>query len=327
MVGIPLTTDHLKGGRFFKLLTRKKKKKDDSPWEMESSLPPQTPPKDCENVTIHPMLVTRSDMRPPSAEKILQRQRSRSMSDLPSVIFHAPDSQAIIVAPENHHSHHLQDSVQLPPFPLPDKWARKGVILDPEERARQRRNLQLQKEREDRALVKEEAERQRRMKLEKEMVLQQEEEEEVRRLAEVKQELSRIKLERRRREQLEKEEEERQRRELEERKQCDRKRRMEEHQRAEEWRRQQAQKVEAAAREAAEIQRREEGKRRVKIQLAEAVVKQTKGERDLMGWATIQSRDTALWRRRYFKFVGNTMLLYQSAQVKWWFSLAPWSSY
>ena len=306
----PHTIDYLKGASFFRFLSRKKKKKKGG--EMES-LPPQTPPKDSANVTIHPILAARADIRPPGTNKILQRQRSRSMSDF-SVNFHAPNSQAIIVAPENRHSHDLQGGVQLPPLPLTGKWAPKDAIPDPETRARQRRELELRKEREEQALLKEEAERQRRLKLEKENVLRQEKEEEVRRLAEVEQELSLIRLERRRREQSEKEEEERQRRELEDRKRHDRKRRMEEHQRAEEWRRQQAQKVEAAARETAKIQRQEEEKRRDKI---EAAVKQMRGERNLTGWITMQSRDTVLWRRRYFKFVGTTMLLYRSAKVKW----------
>ena len=320
----PHTTDRLKGGSFFKLLSRKKKKKDNFPGEMESSLPPQTPPKDGGNVTIHPMLVTRSDIRSPRMDKILHHQRSRSMLDFPSTIFHAPDFEDIIVAPENRPSHHLQDSAQLHPLPLRGKWVRKDAISDPEERARQRRNLQLQNERQKQALVKEEAERQRRLKLEKEMILQQEKEEEAQRLAEVEQEISRIRLERRRLEQAEKEEEEQQRRKIEDRKQRDRKRRMEEHQRAEEWRRQKAEKMEAAAREAAEIQRREEAKRRYKIQLAEAEVKQTKGEKDLTGWITMQSRDEVVWKRRYFKCVATTMLLYRSAEVKW-FRLVSWS--
>jgi hypothetical protein len=314
----PHTTGRLKGASFFKLLSRRKKKKkrDDFPGEMES-LPPQTPPKDGENVTIHPMLVTRSDIRSPRMDKRLHHQRSRSMLDLPSVAFSAPEFEDIIVAPEGRPSHHLQDSAQFHPLPLRGKWAHKGAVSDPEERARQRRDLQLQKEREEQALVKEEAERQRRLKLEKEMILQQEKEEEAQRMTEIEQEISRLRLERRRLEQLEKEEEEEHRRKLEDRKQRDRKRRMEEHQRAEEWRRQKAEKMEAAAREATEIQRREEAKRRYKIQLAEAEVKQRKGEKDLTGWITMQSRDEVLWKRRYFKFVATTMLLYRSAEVKW----------
>lgn len=312
----PHMIDRLKGGSFFKLLSRKKKK-DDFLGEMESSLPPQTPPKDSANVTIHPMLVTGSDIRFPRMDKILHHQRSRSMLDLSSVVFRSPDFEDITVAPENHPSHHVQDSAQFHPLPLRGKWVRKGGISDPEERARLRRDLQLQKEREEQVLVKEETERQRRLKLEKEMVLHQEKEEEAQRLAELAQEISRLRLERRRLEQSEKEEEEQQRRKLEDRKQRDRKRRMEEHQRAEEWRRQRAEKSEAAAREAAEVQRREEAKRKYKIQLAEAEVKQKKGEKDLTGWITMQNRDEVLWKRRYFKFVATTILLYRSAEVKW----------
>jgi hypothetical protein len=298
--------DLLKGTNLFKLLRRKKKKKD-SPGETESSLPPQTPPKD-DGHPIHPMLATRSDIRPSRTEKILQHQRSRSMSDL--VIRSSVDT-----IPANDDSH-LQYSAQLRPLPLRGKWANKGAILaDPVERACLRRELQLQKEREEQELVKEEAERQRRLKLEKEKILRKEKEEEARRLAEVEEEISRIRLERRRREQLEKEEEEEQRRGLEDRKHRDRKRRLEEHQRLEEWRKQQAQKLGAATQQAAEIQRREEAKRRDKIQLAEALVKQTKGERELTGWTTMQNRDEISWRRRHFKFVENTMLLYRSAEV------------
>jgi hypothetical protein len=315
----PSTTDRRKGGSFFKLLSRRKKKKkrDDLPGEMESSLPPQTPPKDGGNVTIHPMLVTRSDMRAPRMDKILHHRRSRSMLDLPSAVFCPPEFEDIIVAPENRPSHHLQGSAQFHPPPLQGKWAHTRTISDPEERARRRRDLQLQKEREEQALVKEEAERQRRLKLEKEMILQQEKDEEALRLALIEQEISRLRLERRRLEQLEKEEEEQHRRELEDRKQRDRKRRIGEHQRAEEWRRQKAEKMEAAAREAAEIQRQEEENRRYKIHLAEAEVKQTKGEKDLTGWITMQNRHEVLWKRRYFKFVATTMLLYRSAEVKW----------
>ena len=311
----PHTTDRLKGKSFFKLLSRrKKKKKEDFPWDMGS--PPQTPPKDSGNVSIHQMLVTRSEIRSTRMDKILHHQRSRSMLDISSVIFRAPDlEEDIIVVPETHLSHHQQDSPQFHPLPLQGKWARKGSIPDPEERARQRRVLRLQKEREEQALVKGEAERQRRLKLEKEMILQQEKEEEAQRLAEIEQEVSRIRLHRRRLEQAEKEEEEQQRRKIEERKQRDRKRRVEEHQRAEEWRKQKAEKMEAAAREAAEIQGREEAMRRYKIQLAEAEVKQRKGEKDLTGWITLQSRDEVLWKRRYFKFVATKMLLYRCAEV------------
>ena len=312
----PHTTDRLKGGSFFKLLSRRKKKRDDFPGEKEFSLPPQTPPKDGGNVTVHPMLVTRSDIGPPRMDKILHHQRSRSMLDLSSGTFRAPDFEDVIAAPENRPSHHLQDSAQFHRLPLQGKWARKGTISDPEERARQRRDLQLQKEKEEQALVKEEAERQRRLKMEKEMVLQQEKEEEAQRLAEIEQKISRIRLERRRLEQAEKEEEEQQRRKIEDRKQRDRKRRMEEHQRAEEWRKHKAEIMEAAAREAAEIQQRDEAKRKYKIQLAEAEVKQTKEEKDLTGWITMQSRDEVIWKRRYFKFVATTMLLYRSAEVK-----------
>ena len=313
----PHTTDRLKGGSLFKLLNRKKKKKrDDFPGEMESSLPPQTPPKDSENVSIHPMLVTRSDIKPPRMDKLLHLRRSRSMLDLSSVIFRAPDFEDIIVAPEDRPSHHQRDSAQFHPLLLQGKWARKGPISNPEERARLRRDLRLQKEKEEQALVKEEAERQRRLKLEKEMILQQEKEEEARRLAEIEQEISRNRLQRRRLEQAEKEEEEQQRLKIEDRKQRDRKRRMEEHQRAEAWRKQKAEKMEAAAREAAEIQRQEEAKRRYKIQLAEAEVKKMKGKKDLTGWITLQSRDEVLWKRRYFKFVASTMLLYRCAEVE-----------
>ena len=313
-------TPHTKTGRLkkgkslFKILRRRKMKGDDFTGEMESSLPPQTPPKDSGNVSIR---VTRLDSRSPRMDKTLHHQRSRSMLDLSPVTSRAPDFEDIIVAPKNHTLYHLQDSAQFQPLLLQGKWSRRGAISDPEGRARQRRDLQLQKEREEQALVKEEAERQRRLKLEKEMFLEKEKEEEAQRLVEIEQEVSRIRLHRRRLEQAEKEEDEQQRRKIEDRKQRDRKRRIEEHHRAEEWRKQKAEKMEAAAREAAEIQRREEAKRRDKIQLAEAEVRQTKGEKELTGWITLQSRDEVSWKRRYFKFVATTMLLYRCAEVKW----------
>jgi len=302
---IPAVPPLPKGGSLFANLLRRKKKTDDGIEELERGLPPPTPPKD-KNLFPQPVSLSHSSPLPSAVNHPIRRQRSRSMSDF-TVVSHVRGSDEVVIEPEQDER---SNSYTLP---LRGKWSQEGALpRDPAARARRRRELQLQREREERDALEEETERQKIMKREKDAFLREEMEEEAHRKAEVEQEIRRITAERRRREQLEREEDERRRQALEERKKQDRERRLEEHRRLEEWRKEQTKRGEVAARQAEDSKRREEAERKKKIQQAEAKVKESKGESELTGWITVLSKDSLSWKRRFYKFVGNTIFLYRS---------------
>jgi hypothetical protein len=92
---------------------------------------------------------------------------------------------------------------------------------------------------------------------------------------------------------------------------------MEEHRRLEGWRKEQAAQAEKATQLAEQIRRREEEERKKKIQLASSRIKGTKADLDLVtGWVTMQTGDSLVWRRRYFKFIGSTVFFYRSPKEK-----------
>ncbi|KAF9478270.1 hypothetical protein BDN70DRAFT_880130 [Pholiota conissans] len=291
-----------KGGSMFTNLLRRKKRTDDSYDDMDD-VPPPTPPKDkgVHQVTQSYSLPSGSSTR----NQPLRHHRSRSLSDY-AVISHVRGSDEVFIEPERKYEPYQAFSLR-----PSGKWSNE-LPHDPEERARRRREAQLHREREEQEAIEEEAQRQRQLKLQKEEFEKQEKEEEGRRKVEVEREIRRITAERRRREMLEKEEEERKRQELEERKRIDRERRVEEHRRLEEWRKEQVRRGEIVARQAEETKRREEAERTKKIQQAAAKLKRAKEDSDLTGWITIQTADSLSWKRRFYKFVGNTVYLYRS---------------
>ena len=297
---------HLKGGGLFTNLLRRKKKADDSFDDMNTGLPPPTPPKDTAKFSVHPVTLSHSlPTGHPSNVQPLRHHRSRSMSEF-AVISHVRGSDEVVIEPERYQTFTLRPS---------GKWSNE-LPNDPEERARRRRELLLQREREEREALDEEAERQRQIKWQKAEFERMEREDEARRKAEVEREIRRITAERRLREMLEKEEDERKRQELEERKRIDRERRLEEHRRLEEWRTAQTRKEEALARQAEDAKRQEEVERKRRIQQAAAKVNRTKEEAELTGWITVQSADSLSWKRRFYKFVGSTIYLYRSPKVR-----------
>lgn len=295
-----------KGGSLFTNLLRRKKKADDSYDDMNASLPPPTPPKDTTKFAVHPVTLSHSlPAGHPSNVQPLRHHRSRSMSEF-AVISHVRGSDEVVIEPERYQTFTLRPS---------GKWSH-DLPSDPEERARRRRELHLQREREEREALEEEAERQRQLKWQKEEFERMEREDEARRKADVEREIRRITAERRLREMLEKEEDERKRQELEERKRIDRERRLEEHRRLEEWRAAQARKEEALTRQAEDAKRQEDVERKRRIQQAAAKVKRTKEEAGLTGWITVQSADSLSWKRRFYKFVGSTIHLHRSPKVR-----------
>lgn len=295
-----------KGGSMFTNLLRRKKRTDDS-YDAMDDLPPPTPPKD---KGVHQVAQSYSLPTGPSGRnQPLRHHRSHSLSDF-AIISHVRGSDDVIVEPERRYEPH--QAFTLRPS---GKWSHE-LPSDPAERARRRREAQLQREREEQDALEEEAERQRQLRLQKEEFAQQEREEEARRKVETEREIRRITAERRRREMLEKEEEERKRQEAEERRRIDRERRLEEHRRLEEWRQEQARRGEMAVRQAEETKRREEAERKRKIQQAAAKLKRAKEDSDLTGWITVQTADSLSWKRRFYKFVGSKVYLYRSPQVR-----------
>ncbi|KAK7056172.1 hypothetical protein VNI00_002724 [Paramarasmius palmivorus] len=203
-------------------------------------------------------------------------------------------------------------------LPLDRKWVSPEItsytfIPDPNERARRRQLIQEQRKREEEEAIQEEAERQRRLKLEKEALLRQEEEEERQRRASLDEELQRARNERRLKEEREREEDKKKKQEIENRKRADRERRLEEHRRLEEWRREQAKRAMEEENKELGTKKHEEAERRAKIRKMVSEVENDVHEGQLVaGWVTLQISESLVWRRRYFKLIGNTMFFYRS---------------
>ncbi|KAJ6591725.1 hypothetical protein DFH09DRAFT_1137813 [Mycena vulgaris] len=311
-------------GSMFSLLRRKKKPEVEfgqvEPFNVhpEEDAPPPPPPKDKVRRSFSyqpeaPHKPETSRAPPPRPLPNLVTTRHRSNSDY-TVVDHSSSSDELVVV-----------SPAVPPLrspgikkrsaTLPSKWNAEPV--DPAQRARRRMELQRQREIEEEQALEEEAHRQIQLKMQKQALLKEQEEEEEQRRVSLEQELKRVTAQRRQREQLEREEDERKKQQLEERKRADRERRMEEHRRLEEWRKGQAAQAEEAARRTDQVRKREEAERAKKIQLAGAKVKSARTDADLVtGWVTMQTGDSLVWRRRYFKFVGTTVFFYRSPKEK-----------
>ncbi|KAG6827703.1 hypothetical protein H0H92_010704 [Tricholoma furcatifolium] len=197
------------------------------------------------------------------------------------------------------------------PSNLRGKWG--SEPLDAAERLR-RRQEELRQRQEEEAAARQEEERLKEVRrLRKEQELRELEEAEAKRRASIEEEVQALAYERQRRERLEKEEEERRRLEIEERKRVDRERRMEEHRRLEEWRKEQTRMAEESARRADEARRKEEVERKKKIQVAEAKVKKNHNVDSLIsGWVSMQTDDSLLWKRRFYKFIGTAAYFYRN---------------
>ncbi|KAG6906691.1 hypothetical protein DXG01_012561 [Tephrocybe rancida] len=197
------------------------------------------------------------------------------------------------------------------PAGLRGKWTTEP--LDASERLRKRQDELRQRQHEEEEARREEAKLKEIRRKRKEQELKELAEAEARRRASIEEEVQLLAAERRRKEKLEKEEEERKRIEIEERKRIDRERRLEEHRRLEEWRKEQARMAEESARRAEETRRREEVERKKKIQVAEAKVKRNHNVDSLVsGWVSMQTNDSLLWKRRFFKFIGTAAYFYRS---------------
>ncbi|KAF9078046.1 hypothetical protein BDP27DRAFT_1253044 [Rhodocollybia butyracea] len=311
------SSPHKSQSLFSSILRRSRNKTEDVPWESDDDAisppppptPPKVPPKDQGQSQIHsPPLrsraVTNPEFRSSLAEFAFISHPIQSSDD--EVLVEHPNSPA-------------KTSIDKPngalfSIPIDRKWVQDAVsIPDPEERARRRQIAQQQRAREERRAQAEEAERQARIKQEREEMKRQEEEEEEWRKAMLEQELQEITAQRRAVEQREKEEDERKTQEIEMRKEQDRQRRIQEHEKLEKWRQQLAREAEAEKRKEADDKRKMDAERKTKVQ---DMVKEVKGEMKSSGsttaWATIQTSDSLVWRRRYIKLVGSKFFLYRS---------------
>ncbi|KAJ6518647.1 hypothetical protein C8R45DRAFT_948817 [Mycena sanguinolenta] len=340
----PSPTSKGSGSMFSSLLRRKKKPEFDKdigigPIEPFSlyledvpdtppSPPPKPPPKDKEgrrsfSVSYQHQRTEESPRiasQPPAPRPPPQiaTTRHRSNSDY-SVVNHRDSSSSddvVVVKPESPVPRPRSPGMMKRSVTMPSKWNNE-LVGDPAERARRRELLKRERELEERKALEEEAQRQRRLQQRKEAVLKEQEEEEQRRRMSIENELKRATEQRRRREELERREEEQKQRELEQKKHAERERKMEEHRRLEEWRKEQAAQVEKMAQVEDQTRRREEEERRKKIQLVSSKIKSTKADTDLVtGWVTMQTGDSLMWRRRYFKFIGSTVFFYRSQKER-----------
>ncbi|KAH0582596.1 hypothetical protein H2248_010525 [Termitomyces sp. 'cryptogamus'] len=337
-----------KSASMFTSLIRGRKKKLDSVDDTEGQAlneayvhdppPPPAPPKDkatffamqsSEDVTSRQVLAPLRRPAPGNSSpyQVPQRSRTGSISEY-AVISHASSSNVHETGQPNEfgqnqsvylgYSNPSQGRDYDPPVHamsmpagLRGKWG--SEPMDAAERLRKRKEeLRRRKAEEEEARWEEEnlkEERRRR----KEQELREIEEAEARRRASIEQEVKAFAAERRRKEELEKQEEERKRREIEERRRLDRERRMEEHRRLEEWRMEQTRMAEESSRRAEEARRKEEVERKKKIQVAEAKVKMNHNVDALIsGWVSMQTDDSLLWKRRFYKFIGTAAYFYRS---------------
>ncbi len=243
-----------------------------------------------------------------SQDRTVRYRRSRSLSDF-AEITHSDMEDNITMDSRRVHS-------QFTTLPLKGKWAQETAFPgDPGERARRRRELQLKREQEERDAIEDEQRRQQRIKIEKEDLLKQEAEEQRKRKDDIESEIRRKREEKRRRDAMERDEEERKQRGLEERKRQNRDRRMEEHRKLEQWREEQARRAETAVQRAEETRRWQDLERKKRIQEVASKLQGTKLESDLTGWITTLNKESLAWKRRYYKFVGNTIFLYRDEKV------------
>lgn len=290
----------------------------------EDDLPPPAPPKDRKYSSAsvpHPrqrhMSTGLGSSSYNTAMKSLpqvvpRNERRNSLSEFAVINSNSYSSDDAVVVESP--SRPSADQIRLPPG---NKWVSETtVIADPAERARRRRLAQKQREMEEEQAAREEAERQARIKRQKQEQLRLEQEAEEERRASLEDELKRITSERRRKEEAVRREEERKKQELEVRKQEEKARRIQEHRKLEEWRKAQARSAEENAKREAENLKEEQAERQKRIKGIAAKVKAgARSEELVTGWVTMQTSESLVWRRRFFKFADHTVLFYRSPKV------------
>ena len=222
---------------------------------------------------------------------------------------------SIAEATHSHASGEVQETSNHPHIlhiPLRGKWAG-AMSSDPEERARIKLQAQLDRQREEEEAIEEERRRQAQIERRKQEAMAQELEDDARRKAALEEDLKRAAAERLRREYIEKVEEERLRRFLELKKRVEKERRLEEYHKMEQWRKEQVLLQEKTRRESAEIKLRSSEERRQRISQIQAQLRRHASRNH--GWATIQTNESVVWKRRFFKLDDGKLCLYRDAVV------------
>jgi len=168
----------------------------------------------------------------------------------------------------------------------------------------------------EKAALKEEAERQARLTRQKQEALRQEQEEAENRRVRTQETVRQAIAERSKKERDLREAEERRSLELMERRKLEKERRMEQGKRSEEWRKEKERLAEELAEQQRQARKREDEERRSRIQLVKAGINANSNTRaPLAGWVTLQTNDSLVWKRRFFRLVGTTMFFYRNAKV------------
>jgi len=269
-----------------------------------TDVPPDTPPKDCLDT-----LQTTEDSQ--DLELGISSQRLDNCLGWEG----GDNAPSITEAVHSHASDEAQDissTLQSLHIPLRGKWA--GTMMtDPAERARVRLQAQLVRQREEKEAMEDEQRRQADKERRKQDAIERELEDEARRKALLEEDLKRATAERRRREHMEKAAEERLRRLHELRRRVEKEKRLEEYHKTEQWRKEQLWLQEKARRESEEIKLRSLEERRERINQAQARLRQHATLNH--GWATIQTTESVVWKRRFFKLDDGKLCLYRDAKV------------
>lgn len=290
-----------------------------------SDAPPPTPPKDWKSKPL-PMpsdpgvSVTNSedrDRQPASdtnPSQFVSRRRALSRSELAYISDgYGNDVEEAVINPDGSES--LDKWRGRSQFAQPRPTPR---FLSPEEKARIRLELHKQKEIEDQAARREETKRQLRLQKRKEEMLRQEQIEDDQRLARIEEEKQRALSERARRELQVQLEEESKLREIELRRQQEKQRR------AEQARRIEAERLEAEKRAAEVVKRREEQRRlseenkRIRMKEIQREFSRKSGDSVVLlaGNITVQTSTSISWKRRFFELKGDGLYFYRDSRVR-----------
>jgi len=147
----------------------------------------------------------------------------------------------------------------------------------------------------------------------KQDAMERELEDEARRKALLEEDLNRATAERRRREYIEKAAEERLQRLHELKRRVEKEKRLEEYHKMEQWRKEQLWLQEKARRESEEIKLQSLEERRERINQVQAQLQQHATLNH--GWVTIQTTDSVVWKRRFFKLNDGMLRLYRDAKT------------
>ena len=266
-----------------------------------ADVPPDTPPKDRLD-TSHAL----PDLKPGLTFQRLAHPVEWEGGD---------KEPSITEAAHSHGSDEARDTSSHPHIlhiPLRGKWAG-AMTFDPEERARIRLQAQLDRQREEEEVVEEERRRQAEIQRRKQEIIEKELEDDARRKAALEEDLKRAAAERLRRGYIEKAEEERSRRFLELKKRVEKERRLEEYHKMEQWRKEQLWLQDKTRRESEEIKLRSSEDRRQRIIQIQAQLRRHASRNH--GWVTIQTNESVVWKRRFFKLGDGKLYLYRDAVV------------